>query len=136
MTFHADGPTLDSLASLQTLAGSGLLALTTAVRAARGERHADRPAPLPPPIPRPAPANRPRGVYLDTDAPEGYVVILVYDRRGRRLSRAELLAEMYTAESFDAFLAWLELVDPEPARDDGDTRPAARRLPERLRLIG
>lgn len=112
MTFSPDTISPDGfahLAALQTLAGHGLVALGALTGAAR------RPAPLPPPMPAlPRPAVRARGVYLDDDAPAGYVVILVYDRFGRRISRAELMADVYTAECFDCFWAWLDLVDPAP----------------------
>lgn len=94
-------------------------------RPARGARP-DLPPPLPPPMPTPEPARRARGVYLGKDTVPGTVIVLVYDRHGRRISRAELVEDVYTVACFDAFRAWLDMVDPEP----GDA-PA----PPPLRLV-
>jgi len=76
-------------------------------------------APPPPPSPRaPAlvrPAPHPRGVFVEEDAPAGTVVLRVFDALGRRISRAELAADVFTAETRAAFAAWLDAVDPPAA---------------------
>lgn len=84
------------------------------------------PPPLPAPVPFPESSVRPRGVYLGTDAAPGTVVVLVYDHAGRRISRAELAADIYTVATFDAFVAWLDMVDPVEDAPACDAAPRLR----------
>lgn len=59
--------------------------------------------------------GRARGVYEEDDPPEGVVVVRVYNARRRRIIRTEIAADYYTAATHDAFVAWLDLMDPVAA---------------------
>lgn len=64
------------------------------------------------PSPEPATAAVARGYYIEPDSPPGVVVVRIFDARGRRIGRVELLDDVARHPATPALIgAWLDCVD-------------------------